>query len=89
MELRAVKHAKELVQMIEMAKNNGLKRLKVGSLEIELSDIELATQLASKLDVASNITNDNNATNTPTPNADASPALTEDDDESLLFHSSI
>lgn len=77
--------------MLAYAKANGLKRLKVGSLEVEISDYELALLYTEKLQAAQNLTNANTATQTPSPSIDANigPNLLADDDEdeSLLFHS--
>lgn len=78
--------------MVTFAKAHGLKRLKVGSLEIEFSDYELASDYANKAGLTlPAITPTNNVTQTPPPPAEAtdSPLLTEDLDDELLFASTI
>lgn len=82
-----MKHSTDLNTMIAIAKQNGLKRLKVGTLEVELSDYELVQIYTNKQLAAENLTGANNAIK-PSPSQDASPQSTEDDDEALLFHSS-
>lgn len=85
-----MKHAQQLKDMISMAKEFGLKRLKIGSLEIEVSDLVLVTEYAKKLETSENLTNNSTVTETPSQSPDANTLLTEDeDDDSLLFHSTI
>lgn len=80
-------------EMVQYAKAQGLKRLKVGSLEIELSDYELTLIYSEKLKNAENLTSANNATNTPSLSQDANQPIAQiaddDNEDELLYHSTI
>lgn len=94
-----MKHILQLDKMRKYAEKHGLKYLRIGTLELEFSDIELANQYATKigavpsatqLDDNSSLTSANTDSVLPSPIAEASPtAIDDQDDEALLFHSSI
>ena len=90
---------KKAAEIIALAKSQGLKRLKVGSIEIELSDYELTVLYTQKLQLGVNdITDSNRVQETPSPTSEAKDTtqtmidttLTPEDyeDEELLFLSS-
>jgi hypothetical protein len=91
MEPRVDESLEMLLDMIEIAKTSGLKRIKIGDIEVELSDYELVKLYAQSLpNQEQNLTNSNNVPNTPplgneakdtsTTMTDTLPSINEDPD---------
>lgn len=90
---------KKTTEIIALAKSSGLKRLKIGSIEVEISDYELAALYMQKLgSIDGPITGSNSVKDSPSPASEAKDttktmldtALMPEDyeDEDLLFLSS-
>lgn len=90
---------KKIAEIIALAKSQGLKRLKVGSIEVEISNYELTVLYTAKLGLnAGQLTDSNMVQETPSPTSEAKDTtqtmldttLTPEDwqDEDLLFLSS-
>lgn len=66
MESRVNNSIEMLEELIELAKTSGLKRIKIGDIEVELSDYELVKLYAQSLpNQEQNLTNSNIVPNTP------------------------
>jgi hypothetical protein len=77
MELRVDESLETALEMIEIAKASGLKRIKIKDIEVELSDYELVRLFSQNLpstDPA--LTNSNVVPNTPTPGNEAKDTTT-------------
>jgi hypothetical protein len=67
MESRVQDNLEILTEVIQIAKENGLKRIKIADIEIELSDYELVQLYANKIQNGETVlTNSNNVPNSPT-----------------------
>lgn len=66
MEPRVDESIELVLELIEIAKVSGLKRIKIKDIEIELSDYEMVRLYAQNLPIEQqNLTNDNKVPNTP------------------------
>lgn len=84
-----MKFTAQIKDMTTVARSLGLKRLKIGSIEIELSDYTTALDY-SKAAEAANLTpiRGDSAHKAPTTPDEPTAMLDEEDDDALLFHSS-